>query len=390
MNNYQRALSGYSNSAGEINSNLGNWRADIDNVAAGNKAGLQNAVASAKEQVDFNALTGIGEEFAIRGAKKYGGALLDKLYNKTGLKSIDQKAGRFIESKVKQAIGNDGIKPQEVEDSGEGVELGDLDGGVGGGKLPMKDPSQRAGETKEDMGDEETKEGDMGDDIEPQAEEPNMSFDEFMDQFKTPMTESGDIDFDEVDRMRNAQAVQDEPQTEQTAQSDGTDVRNNASQNEASENTAEGDDGVDATNPTEAIENATGEADDAVSNVVNDAGDAAKSLVDDGAKALSTAADSAIGDGLEGAGAALDATGVLAPLGVLAQVAGGVLEAGSIYQMGEGLVNWWDTAILGEKPKVDFKATKAPIAPQTLATRGLMAAPTMDSNFDVPSTAGGW
>jgi len=39
---------------------------------------------------------------------------------------------------------------------------------------------------------------------------------------------------------------------------------------------------------------------------------------------------------------------------------------------------------------VDFKPTKAPVAPQTLATRGLMAAPTMDSNFDVPSTAGGW
>jgi len=403
MNNYQRALSGYSNSAGEINQNLGNWRSDIDNVAAGNKAGLQRAIANAKEQVDFNALTGIGEEFAIRGAKEYGGKLLGKIYNKTGLKSLDQKAGKFLQSKFRDLTGQgqqvSGQSQEDVEDSGEGVELDDMEGGdgTGGGDLVQADPGDesRMGGGEEDEGD--------------------MDFGEFMD---TQTTQGGGLDYADREydlfghtdneqhwsntgeenpnlmaQQDNAEAVRSEPQTEQVAQNEGSDVRNQAGENETKEGEEgedAGDTGVDATNPTEGIENATGEADDAVSNVVNDAADTAGNLVSDGAKALSTGVDSAIGDGLEAAGAALDMTGALAPLGVLAQVAGGVLEAGSIYQMGEGLVNWWDTAILGEKPKVDFKATKAPVAPQTLATRGLMAAPTMDSNFDVPSTAGGW
>ncbi|HUS49137.1 MAG TPA: hypothetical protein VMZ91_03175, partial [Candidatus Paceibacterota bacterium] len=63
MNNYQRALSGYSNSAGEINQNLGAWRSDIDNVAAGNKAGLQKAVSDAYTKVDLDAIKGGAEEF---------------------------------------------------------------------------------------------------------------------------------------------------------------------------------------------------------------------------------------------------------------------------------------------------------------------------------------
>jgi len=402
MNNYQRALSGYSNSAGEINSNLGAWRADVDNVVAGNKSGLQNAVSAAQSQVDLNALTGIGEEFAIRGAKKYGTKLLGGIYEKTGLKTLDQRAGKFLTQKVKNAVGRGGADAGDVADSGEGVELDNLTGGSGtGGELPMSEIGSSRGETKSDVGDE-TKE-DMGDDIEPATEEPGMSFDEFMNSFEgTPMTESGDIDFDAIDRSRNASAVRDEPQTEQVAQQQDVETRNTANQAETDATPEDiGGSGVDATNPTSAITDGADDAVNAAKNVATDAGDAAadalksgasaaKSIASDGANALKTGVDDAVGDGLEAAGAALDATGILAPLGVLAQVAGGALELGGIYQMGEGLVNWWDTAVLGDKPKVNFTAAKAPVAPPTLATRGLMAAPTMDSNFDIPSTAGGW
>ena len=394
MNNYQRALSGYSNSAGEINQNLGAWRSDVDNVAAGNKAGLQNAVSSAQSQVDLNALTGIGEEFAIRGAKAYGTKLLGGIYEKTGLKTLDQRAGKFLTQKVKNAVGRGGTSASEVADSGEGVELDNLTGGSGtGGELPMSEigsappadatPSAPAAD----------------DDISPATEDSGMSFDDFMNSFEgTPMTESGDIDFDAIDRSRNASAVRDEPQTEQVAQQQDVDTRNAASTAEADATPEDiGGSGVDATNPTSAISDGADDAINAAKDVAGDAADAvksgvsaAKSIASDGANALKTGLDDAVGDGLEAVGSALDATGVLAPLGVLANLAGGALELGGIYQMGEGLVNWWDTAVLGDKPKVNFTAAKAPVAPPTLATRGLMAAPTMDSNFDIPSTAGGW
>lgn len=401
MNNYERALSGYSNSAGEINSNLGAWRADVDNVVAGNKAGLQSATQSAKEQVDLNALTGIGEEFAIKGAKAYGTKALGAIYERTGLKTLDRKIGKKILGKVRDATGRSGTSASEVSETGEGVELESFtnptgsDRGTGEiniGRSPS-DVKPSAPDAAPDA---------APDPIDPATEDSGMSFDDFMNNFEgTPMTESGDIDFDAIDRSRNAansSAVRSEPATDQnTGGNQDVDTRNAAGQSEADatpDNLA-GD--VDVPNPTSAITNATDDATNAIKNVGGDAVDAlksgasaAKSILSGGKSALTTGLDDAVGDGLETAGSFLDATGVLAPLGVLAQVAGGVLEAGSIYQMGEGLANWWDTTILGDKPKVDFTKTKAPVAPQTLATRGLMAAPTMDSNFDIPSTAGGW
>ena len=386
MNNYQRALSGYSNSAGEINQNLGAWRGDVDRVGAANKSGLQNAVSSAQSQVDLNALTGIGEEFAIRGAKAYGTKLLGGIYEKTGLKTLDQRAGKFLTQKVKNIAGRGGVDAGDVSNTGEGIELQE-----GTGK-PM--PSE-LGEEPDATPSAPT----ADDDISPATEDSGMSFDDFMNSFEgTPMTESGDIDFDAIDRSRNASAVRDEPQTEQVAQGQDVDTRNTASTKEADATPEDiGESGVDATNPTSAISDGADDAINAAKNVAGDAADAvnsgvsaAKSIVSDGANALKTGLDDAVGDGLEAVGSALDATGVLAPLGVLANLAGGALELGGIYQMGEGLVNWWDTAVLGDKPKVNFTGIKAPSAPPTLATRGLMAAPTMDSNFDIPSTAGGW
>ena len=397
MNNYERALSGYSNSAGEINSNLGAWRADVDNVGAANKAGLQSATQSAYQQVDLNAITGIGEEFAIKGAKAYGTKALGAIYERTGLKTLDRKLGKKILTGVRDATGRGGASASEVADTGEGVELSDFGnnniGNGATGEPPMKDPSEPGASAKPSAPD--------ADPIDPAADD-SMSFDDFMDNFEgTPMTESGDIDFDAIDRSRNAtnaDAVRNEPTTEQnTGGNQDVDTRNTAGQAEADATPENLAGEADATNPTSALTNATDDATDAIKNVGGDAVDAlksgastAKSILTDGKSALTSGVDDAIGDGLEGIGAALDATGVLAPLGVLAQVAGGALELGGIYQMGEGLANWWDTTILGDKPKVDFTAKKAPVAPQTLATRGLMAAPTMDSNFDIPSTAGGW
>ena len=451
MNNYQRALSGYSNSAGEINGKLGGYRGDIDNVKAKNKAGLAAATSSAQEQVDLNALTGVGEEFAIRGAKAYGKKTLGYAYKRSGLKEIDQKAGKFIKGKFQKATGTGGADADEVAESGEGIELGDKPStasGGGTGEPPTSGPdAPRASAPDAAPEPEDTQL--LGDD-------PYAGFQDFQNFMKdnvkfphTPMTEGGDIDFDRpgfTEPTATPSAPPDVP-TSQVA------TRNTAASSEADATAgAEGDlgtggggmgnggaltdadaiaardagsdaAGIARNAASDAAQTATNAASDAAqaardaasqaSSALTGAGDAAKQAASDAADAAAQAAKdvaekaaAAAGDalanagasglkdaaasGLEALGAGLDSTGVLAPLGVLAQIAGGVLEAGGIYQMGEGLVNWWDTAVMGDKPKVNFKATKAPVVPQTIASRGLMAMPTMDSNMDIPSTGGSW
>tara|TARA_R110000803_G_scaffold50583_1_gene104819 strand:- start:1638 stop:2978 length:1341 start_codon:yes stop_codon:yes gene_type:complete len=446
MNNYERALSGYSNSAGEINSNLGQWRGDVDNIKAQNKSGLQSAISDAKGQVDMDALTGIGEEFALKSAKKYATEKLGFLYKKTGLKTLDQKLGKGIQDKFNETFKGKG-SAADVAESGEGVELGDMTGGSGtGGDLPMSEVggSGGSGGVAGDAGDDAASfltDGSMGADAPTVASDVfatgKQSFKDFLNKFQTgedsgelPRTGNGDIDFDAMDAATPSappadandavDSILNEPKTEQVSQGQDVATRNTAAENESNAlDSAEPTDLADATDVTDGISNAASNAADAAANVGADAANAVKSGIEAGKNIVSGAGDalttgvdtaitgakdlaetagrsalgglkSAAGDALDAAGVALESTGVLAPLGVLAQVAGGVLEGGAIVQMGEGIAHWWDTAVLGEKPKVDFKGAVAPKLPQTLASRGLMAAPTMDSNFDVPSTAGGW
>ena len=395
MNNYQRALSGYSNSAGEINENLGSWRSDIDNVAAGNKAGLQKAVSDAYTKVDLDAIKGIGEEFGLRTAKEYGGQVLKAVADRTGLSGLDQRAGKFIEGKIRDATGRPVGDAGDVADSGEGVELGDMTGGSGGGgDLPSASPGEGAGDVVDSAA------GDVADtDV---FSGSRQGFRDFMNNFQTeddddlPRLDNGDIDFDTIDANRaNASAVRSEPQTEQVAQNESSDVRNQAADNETKESDPVDDD-VDATNPVDTLGDNVNSATQAAEDLGSDATDAAANAtravsdsISSGIKGLAGAGDSAAGDVLEGAGAVLDAT-PFAPLGLLAQGVGALLEGGAIVQIGEGVANWFETDILGEKPKVNFKAMKAPPVPQTLESRGLLAMPTMDSNMDIPSTAGGW
>jgi len=93
----------------------------------------------------------------------------------------------------------------------------------------------------------------------------------------------------------------------------------------------------------------------------------------------------------EGAGAALDATGVGAIIGVPLQIAGLVADGGLLYEAGKSLVDWFDEDILGHKPQVPKNQLVAtPTRPLTLADRGLAVVPNVDTIDTQPSYAGGW
>ena len=68
--NYERALSGYSGNAGQINNNLAAWRSDVDMTRQANKTGLASATSKANNKVDMDAIKGVADEFGLQGGKK--------------------------------------------------------------------------------------------------------------------------------------------------------------------------------------------------------------------------------------------------------------------------------------------------------------------------------
>tara|TARA_R110002012_G_scaffold252391_1_gene431411 strand:+ start:23919 stop:25529 length:1611 start_codon:yes stop_codon:yes gene_type:complete len=68
--NYERALSGYTSEAGQINDNLAAWRSDIDMTRQANKTGFASAKSQAENKVDMDAIKGVADEFGLQGGKK--------------------------------------------------------------------------------------------------------------------------------------------------------------------------------------------------------------------------------------------------------------------------------------------------------------------------------
>ena len=109
--NYERALSGYTQSAGEINGNIANYRSDVDMVRQANKSGLANATSAANSKVDMDAIKGVADEFGLQGGKK----LYDKYitkgildYKPLGNRSFnefDKDLGNRIKSGLKNKLG---------------------------------------------------------------------------------------------------------------------------------------------------------------------------------------------------------------------------------------------------------------------------------------------
>ena len=203
------------------------------------------------------------------------------------------------------------------------------------------------------------------------VDEADMSFDDFMNQFEVPRTANGDIDFDRAGEqtqmgMEDARGQQLRSNAPERTPSSAPEETGNETKEDAGEETKEGD----------GAEDGAEEGEDA--------------LADAGEGAGETAVDEGVGAGLEGAGTALDATGIGAVIGVPLQVAGAVLEGGALYEAGKGIVDWVEQ-LFGKKPDApSVKQVSIPKPPPTLAQRGMLITPTMDTTDTQPSFAGGW
>jgi len=384
MNSYNSALSAYAQSAGEINSNLAGYRGDVDRVRGLNKTLKQQA----EQTIDLNALKGIGEEAAVRAFKTYGGKALSYVDKKLlggrvtsdteGLKNMLSKKGKNLfesaKDRVRQARSEMGGEGNEVGE--EGTEMTDL-GGRGEGMNSITGEAENGGVDVE---------GNLGDDaLVGEPEETAGSFEDFMNQFDTPMTDTGDIDFVRSgNQLGMGQADMESRQMNQRPEE----------KQDVGEETKEGGEEGGESEPLEGTEGATdmgeGASEDladgtrsALKDATGDADDALSGLGEAGAD---TAVDEGVGAGLEGAGTALDATGIGAVIGVPLQIAGAVLEGGALVEAAKSVWDWFDDDILGNKPKLPTVAIPKP--QPTLAQRGMLITPNMDTLDQQPSYGG--
>jgi hypothetical protein len=384
----------YAQSAGEINNNLAGFREDVDNIKAVNRQIVgknKQLLQDAYTKTDLDALRGLGEEVGIRTFKKYGGKALDYVDNRFagGKISSDTEGfnnmvrGKFnqLRGKAEQGVddlmgrGRSAIREgrgrlQDMQDNinqrsraGAGDEDGDVEmnetgggsGGAEGGEGFEADGSATSGAVEDPAN----------------VDEADMSFDDFMNQFEVPRTANGDIDFDRAGEqtqmgMEDARGQQLRSNAPERTPSSAPEETGNETKEDAGEETKEGD----------GAEDGAEEGEDA--------------LADAGEGAGETAVDEGVGAGLEGAGTALDATGIGAVIGVPLQVAGAVLEGGALYEAGKGIVDWVEQ-LFGKKPDApSVKQVSIPKPPPTLAQRGMLITPTMDTTDTQPSFAGGW
>ena len=111
--NYERALSGYTQDAGEINDNLANWRSDVDMTRQANKTGLARATSQAYNKVDMDAIKGVADEFGLQGGKKIyekyvtKGILNSKFggLTKRSFNDVDKDLGDRFRSAIKSKLG---------------------------------------------------------------------------------------------------------------------------------------------------------------------------------------------------------------------------------------------------------------------------------------------
>jgi len=382
MQSYNAGLGAYAQSAAQINSNLGAYRADVDNIKAQNK----QLVQSAEQTVDLDALKGLGEELAVRGFKQMVGKYGSKLYeykipklNKS-VGDLDREGTEGIKKFGKRAFNKArGYDPEgDVETTGEGVEMDTFStnsrmGGAG----------DSSAETMEDGGGDMV-EDNMADDALVDGEDPvtSGSFEDFMNQFNTPSTDTGDIDFERSSNQMNmrgedmqSRSLQQEGLNEDRERGDMANEDTNAHDGEGEEDRGEeGGEDEPLEDTAEGMEGDAGDLADGARTALGDAGDALGGLAEG---AATEGADTAAAAGLEAAGTALDATGVGAIVGIPLQIAGAVLEGGALYEAGKSVVDWFEQDILQMKPPVP--SMKIPKMPPSIAQRGLLLTPNLDT-----------
>ena len=365
LSNYNSASSAFAASAGEINSNLSQFRAHKDAVKSYNR-GL---VAAADEKLDLDTLKTVGQEFGVRQAKKMIGKYGSKFMDKTGLGDWDKRIGENVRKGIKSRLGikdgggetgnqnNSRSKESEDVEDNEGVNAGE---GEDGGEIEMTDMA----EPEEPM--------EMSDMVEVRGRAGAT----------TGMEDEVATDYGERGLGNEVMSSEQMEQIQNQSGMRGEDIDAPERPGQVKPST-QGDEEEGQKEDAPETETKEGDTED------EDEGEEGEDLEDAGAEGLEEGAaeeggDEVAGGILQGIGTALDATGFGAPIGMLANVVGGVLEGGALYEAGKSVVDWFEEDILGEKPKIHKQAL--PVQPPTLSQVGLVATPIEDTSMDLPSS----
>jgi hypothetical protein len=361
-----RGMGSYNAGASAISSNAAAFRSDVDNIKGANKALVQQTYSAN----DLKHLYDIGAEGALRTLKPMVSKGLGYAYEKTGLKEWDNSATKSISNWRKkmgmEADDESGEINGRPTTSGEASESrsgrdGGTDNGEGEGEGGDVEMTDMGGEGTE-LSDMVSVGGRSGATTGVESEAADAYGEEGLSGVSNTSMEQ--IADQRGMRMEDVDAP--EPAGQVKSPTDPQGVRN-------TDGVAPEDDG--GSSPSD-MGGETKEGDMAADDVGGDlAGDAAE----EGGLQTAIGAD-------EAAGAALDATGVGAIIGVPMQILGGLAELFGGYEAAKGVGEWFNEDVLGNHPKVP--QMKLPSAP-TIDNANL-AIPSFDSVQDAPTSQSSW
>lgn len=377
----------YQGEASQINNNIQNWRADVDNVKGVNKEIKQQF----QQKVDLDAIRNFTSEIGAKTFKDVVAKAGSKLYRyknpytDRSIRDWDVDKTEEIGDYIKDKTG----KLMSREPDEEGVELQDL-----GGKTQMKagegvDTSvleQDGSKVSEKVGAEENiPEQEAG-------EEGESLLDYFKRISKEPLGDEGEQlevfqrDTQSLQRPNQAEAKssQVEPQEEEKYADEADDINAGESAYQGKvEQVKEYNEDIEEGDTPEEAEGKTGEGGEDAEGATEGAEGATE-----GAEA---GAEGAEGAELFEAGTALDETGYGAVIGVPLQIAGAILDGGLLYEAGKGIYDWFDEDVLGHKPQVpQNELLQTPTRPITLAEKGYGVIPNRDTIDAQQSYSTGW
>jgi hypothetical protein len=411
----------FAQEASQINENLFSFRSDIDSIRSANQQLLQESKTASAAEV----LKSVGQEVGVRTfnelLEKYGGKAYrykTSLFGNRSLKDLDAKLGENIIDATAEA--------RDVVGKGLNDEVISLkDMGIGYDGLEQNSHSVLSGLGEDSITPEMSRTVSESMMTNPETVVSDESFTTFMNNRiqELPRTESGAIDF-EADQMNfqdrmNAQqrdlpedmgegighhtraeiggedALSGQARSDIEAQSrysdslaDAVDTPKPKTMREGILDEITGGKGLEAEAELPSLGLGLGEDIGGVGEGVGMLG--FDTIVEGAAKEGGEVVGKELaGTALEGVGAALDATGIFAPIGALFGVAGTALDVAGLYQVGKGVVDWVDEDIL-QKPQPSAPLLQLPSQPFTISQRGMGIVPNMDSLNLPSSVSSGW
>jgi hypothetical protein len=359
-------IGAYSNTSNIVNSEVRQFKGLQDEIAIENKQ-LQ---AQAGQKADLDDLRNIGQEMGIKQGKdlleKYGKKLYrGKIpFTETSIKELDQKAGSFVEDKINTAI-----------EQGKNY-MGEIQGSFGRQKANMSFSDRlNNGVEMPELGEKEIGEiPEIANQSEVTATINNQaSRITSIEELSQPPATQPPVETEINPRVRLGTGSG-EADLETIAE-----FKNNPAENSISTDVGKFEDHLNSKYGS--FSSGAETEGKAIAQGVQDAGEQAGT---DLAAAASDVAGVETGEAVaQTAGLALDATGILAPLGGLISLGADIF---ALFEAGKTADDFVEREITKTKPEPQASLIPQPTAPLTLAQKGFGVTPSLDT-YDIAHTS---